>query len=283
MFDSIRRSWDLGRASWRVLRNHPTLMLFTVAGFFLTALAAGIVIGGSFAPFSDAWVPQDDDRTNPATIAVAAVVGFFATFVTIYFNTGLTGSVLKIAEGEQVSFQDGIDLANSRLGVIFQWTVISVTVGLILRALRERGGVAGTIASALGNIAWGVATFFVIPVLVTKNIGPIDAIKESSSLLRRTWGEQVIGETGVGLFALLITLPLSIIAITGIIVAVMSESLAAMVVGIGIGGVILVLVAAFASTLTTVYRAVLYRWATEHRSIEGFNDAELATAFRTKS
>ncbi len=213
MFRSFRRSWELGRASWTVLRNNPTLLLFTLFGFILAAVATGFVVGGAFALFSDDWIPRNSSDYNPATLAVAVLVGFFATFITIYFNTGLTASVMKISEGHQVSVKEGVALANARLGVILQWTLISLTIGILLRALRERAGIAGSLISMLGNIAWGLATFFVVPVLATRQIGPIDAIRESSGLIRRTWGEQVIGESGVGLFALLVTAPLSIAAV----------------------------------------------------------------------
>src|SRR5690606_11214815 len=82
------------------------------------------------------------------------------------------------------------------------------TVGLILRFLQERGGIIGNVVSWLGGIAWNLATFLVIPVLVAHDIGPWEAIQTSASLLKRTWGEQITGNWSVGgvffLFYLLI-------------------------------------------------------------------------------
>ena len=283
MFSSIRRSWDLGRASWRVLREHPSLLVFTLIGFALAAVSAGIVIGGAFAVFSDGWIPDSYDDPNASSIVVAALVMFCATFFTIYFNTGLTASVLELAHNRPVSVGRGIALANARIGVILQWTAISVTVGLLMRALRERGGIAGTVVSMIGNFAWGLATFFVIPVLATKHIGPIDAIRQSAGLLRRTWGEQIVGEAGVGIFAIIISAPVWIVALLAIAFGAASGSTGALVAGIAVGGLLLVLVAAFVSTLSTVYRAVLYRWATEHQATADFSEAELSGAFRAKA
>ena len=37
------------------------------------------------------------------------------------------------------------------------------------------------------------------PVLVTRDIGPVDAVKESALLLKQTWGENLVGQGGVGL------------------------------------------------------------------------------------
>ena len=49
------------------------------------------------------------------------------------------------------------------------------------------------------GVAWTLATFLVVPVLVTRDVGPIDAVKESAGLLRETWGENLIGNVGLGL------------------------------------------------------------------------------------
>jgi hypothetical protein len=36
------------------------------------------------------------------------------------------------------------------------------------------------------------------PVLAVEEIGPIEAVKRSASLLKRTWGEQIAGNLGDG-------------------------------------------------------------------------------------
>ena len=43
-------------------------------------------------------------------------------------------------------------------------------------------------------------TFFVVPIIVSENIGPINAIKRSTSLFKQTWGDQVVANFGFGIF-----------------------------------------------------------------------------------
>ena len=50
----------------------------------------------------------------------------------------------------------------------------------------------------IGGLGWSLATFLVVPVLVAEGLGPIDAVRRSSQLLKRTWGEQIAGNVGVG-------------------------------------------------------------------------------------
>jgi uncharacterized membrane protein len=89
---------------------------------------------------------------------------------------------------------------------IFVWSLVAATVGLFLRALdqaAERAGplgriVVGILSAALGMM-WSIVTIFVVPAMVYKNIGPIDAIKDSVQTLKSTWGESLIRHYGLGL------------------------------------------------------------------------------------
>ena len=89
---------------------------------------------------------------------------------------------------------------------ILGYAAIAATVGVLLQALKNRDNnfLVRLIGSGLGA-AWTLATFLVVPVLVSRDIGPIDAFKESVGLLRRTWGENAIGNVGIGVAFGLIT------------------------------------------------------------------------------
>ena len=50
------------------------------------------------------------------------------------------------------------------------------------------------------GMAWGAATFFVVPVLVVEKVGPVDALKRSFAILKRTWGEMLTANFSIGLF-----------------------------------------------------------------------------------
>ena len=83
-------------------------------------------------------------------------------------------------------------IATSKMGTIAGYALIAATVGMILRAIQERVGFIGRIIVGLLGVGWTVATYLVVPVLVTRDVGPIDAVKESAGWLKKTWGENVI-------------------------------------------------------------------------------------------
>lgn len=284
MFDRLSRSWELGKSSWGMLTANPTLMAFPVIAA-IGMLISSVIIGGIGFTILAATTGIDNISIStdnaPGAVIVAAIL-FAATAITIYFNTALTGMVLRQIDGQPTSLSDGITLANSRLRPIFGWAAVSTTVGLILSILRDRAGWAGSIISFLGEMAWGLATFFVVPILATHNIGPIDAIKQSAGLFKRTWGEQVIGQFGIGLFAFIISIPALLLGVLFIGIGVASGNTVVLILMIALAVLAFGAVAAVSSTLSSIYRTVLYRWATTGDVAPGFNATSFNDAFAPK-
>ena len=136
------------------------------------------------------------------------------------------------------------------------------------------------LGSALGA-AWTLATFLVVPVLVSRDLGPIDALKESVSLLKRTWGENAVGQVGIGAAFGLIT---AAVALAGVGLAFLAAQVSmALAIAVGVVAVLAVLaVAIYQAALSGIYSATLYRYAVSHETPEAFRGADLAQAFLPK-
>ncbi len=120
-------------------------------------------------------------------------------FVIIFFNTALVGAAMARLDGRDPTVRSALKVAASRIGPIFGYAVISATVGVLLRAFAERLGFIGRLVVAGVGVAWTVATFLVVPILAAEGIGPLAAIAKSGALLRKSWGENLIGNTGIAL------------------------------------------------------------------------------------
>jgi hypothetical protein len=101
--------------------------------------------------------------------------------------------------GEEVTLKKGIQFSVSRIGAIFSWAVVAATVGLILRAIQENSGILGKIITGIVGIVWSVATFFVVPIIAYENVGPIDAVKRSSQMVKEKWGESLTAGFSFGI------------------------------------------------------------------------------------
>jgi hypothetical protein len=155
-------------------------------------------------------------------------------------------------------------------------------VGVVLQVIRSKSNAVGDLAAGVLGIAWGVATFLVVPVLVAEDVGPTEAIKRSGSLLKRTWGEQVVGNVSLGLIGLLASLAVAGIGalLIGIAASVGSN--------VAIGGaitVVIILVAIVAvifSALNAIYKAAVYEYAADGLASGAFGQDALSHAFRQK-
>ena len=193
------RSWQLVKLCWGVLGQDKELVVFPiVSSIAVVIVTATFIVPGIFTGYWDAF--GGEDGNIPVSAWLLLILFYLVQyFVIIFFNAALVSAALVRLKGGDPTLGDGLRGAWSHIGAILGWAAIAATVGLLLNLLRERGGIGGAILAALGGFAWNVITFLVVPVLVVEGVGPVGAIKRSATLLKKTWGEQIIGNAGIGL------------------------------------------------------------------------------------
>jgi len=275
--DRIRRSWALAKASWSVLRADRELLVFPFISFF--ALLVVLIL---FAvPLAVVGIGNlEKGELRPAGIVLVFALYVVGYTVAFFFNTALVGAAMIRLNGGDPTVNDGMRIAMSRLPAIIGYALIAATVGMILRWISERAGFLGAIVAGVLGFAWGIATFLVVPVLVVENIGPIDAVKRSGGLLRKTWGEQLLGGFGLGLVFGLIMIGVALLGGL-VIVALAAVSTSLLVVGIVALTLALGAVALIASALGGIYTAAVYRYATTGEA-GNFGTEAMQAAFRNK-
>ena len=208
MFERIGRGWGIAKASWAVIKLHPKLLLLPVfSGIAFVALMAAIGLS-VFAGSKSDYVRHLMETQQPDPIVYVALFAFYfaCTFIIVFFNAALIFCALQSFAGKEPSLRAGLATAAGRLPQILAWTFVAATIGLILNALqsflKDKLGFIGALLGGLAETAWAVVTYFVVPVVVVDGVGPIEAVKRSSAILRRTWGEAIGGEGGLGLISL---------------------------------------------------------------------------------
>jgi hypothetical protein len=153
---------------------------------------------------------------------------------------------------------------------------------MILRAISERAGFIGRIVVGLIGFAWSVATYLVVPVLAAEGVGPIEAIKRSASYLRKTWGEQIVGNLGIGTAFGLLTLG-TVLSGGLLFVGAAATGSVALMVAVGVMTLLaLIALALIGSALGGVYAAAVYRYAADGQTGTYFSAALVRDAFRQK-
>ncbi|MGZ5112296.1 MAG: DUF6159 family protein [Usitatibacter sp.] len=283
MFARLSRSWGLVKASASVLNQDKELLLFP-----LISLAALVVVLACFAlpviglGALDGLSHGSDKRVSAGLYVVGFLFYFSQYFVIFFFNSALVGAAMIRLDGGNPTFGDGMRVATSKIGVIAGYAFIAATVGMILRAIQERVGFIGKIIVGLLGVGWTIATYLVVPVLVARDVGPIDAVKESAALLKKTWGENVIGQAGLGIAFGFIFIGVVLCGILLIGVAAVTHSVFLIIVAVVITVLAIGVTALVQSALAGIYAAALYRYATTGEGTAGFDSNAMQAAFAPK-
>jgi len=279
MFARFGRSIELAKASLGVLRSDKELLLFPLISFLVI-----VVVTLTFAvPFmlSGGISDATEGKVNILSYVLLFLFYVVSYAVGFFFNTALVGAALIRLDGGDPTVRDGFRIAFSRLPQIVGYAIIAATVGMILRWISERAGFLGVIVASVIGFAWNVATFLVVPVLAVEGVGPIEAIKRSGGLLRKTWGEQIIGNVGIGLlFGLLMFV---VLIIGGLLIVVAAQaSMALAMAAVVIVMLALGIVGLVGSAVAGIYVASLYRYATKGDGGTTFSPEDLSGAFRRR-
>ncbi len=280
MFERLSRSWQLVKASGAVLKQDKELLLFPLISSLSTLLVLACfavpVIGlGAL----DGLTGRGDGVISTAAYLVAFLFYLSQYFVIFFFNAALVGAAMIRLDGGNPTLGDGLRIATGKAGSILGYAFIAATVGMILRAIQERVGFLGKIIVGILGTGWTLATYMVVPVLVTRDVGPVDAVKESAMLLKKTWGENIAGQAGLGLAFGLIQFGIIIGGIVLVVAAGMTQNMPLTILTAALVVVAVLVTALIHAALAGIYSAALYRYASGGEDTAGFNTAVLRQAF----
>ncbi len=265
------------RASWDLLKQDRELLLLPFVGAIATAVVAVVL----FVPgYGIGWLVGGGQDNQVAYWVGLALGTYGATVVAIFFQAALVVGANQRAEGQDPTRASALGGAWERRRQIFSWAVLSTTVGLALRAAQEKLGSVGAVVSLLGGMAWGIATFLVVPVLVAEDVSPIDAVKRSSSVLRARWGTNLRTAGRLGLGAVLLSVPAILLVVVGAVLVVFNAALGFGLIVVGI--LAMIVVVTLFSAVSAYARALIYRYAMGLPT-PGIDTAVLAGALRTKA
>ncbi|MFW5714156.1 MAG: DUF6159 family protein [Brevefilum sp.] len=265
--ERIKRSWKLAQASLDVLKQDKELLVFPlISGIVMIFVTLTFLIPTLMGNIFDRII----NTGFPVFGYVVLFLFYLVQYFVVYFNsTALVGAAMIRLRGGDPTVKDGFRIALSRILPIAGWALVSATVGLLLNMLSrnkdKKGGRARSIISSLLGAAWNVVTFLVVPVIAVEGVGPIEAIKRSWNLLKRSWGEQIAGTLSIGLvFALIGILGGLLLAGAGIGLSILLESILP---GILFGALLIIFILALSllsSTLNGIFTASVYAYAAEH-------------------
>ena len=237
--------------------------LIVILSFFLPLLVSGALLG----------------MTQAGPVAYYGLLFLFyvaSYFVVIFFNTALISCVSAKLNGKDMSIGEGLSNAAKHLPAIIGWAIVSATVGLVLHLLEERSGLVGQIVLSLIGGVWSLVTYFVVPVLVLEDKGVFGSVTESFSLIKKTWGESIVGSGGMAI----------VFVVIGVVVAIGAYALVLLgiplLAGIALFLLVVVILAVVYSAMQGIFVTALYTYAKTGSVPSAFHPDLIQNAFAPK-
>lgn len=268
----LRASFLLFKESWRFLRADKELLLVPILSLFFSLILFGLwttiisVLGG----------PVTDFMQDEVAMQTSEYIYLFGIYVTAAFSLALAQAitvhiVYVRAHGGNASLGDGIARAFANLGSLFIWSIITSTVGMILRTISERSALIGKLATSLLGAAWAILTFFVIPIMVLDKKNAFAAIPTSTQLFKKTWGETLVANVTLGLIFMVAHLVVLASFIGLLIYAGSTLNSILLIMSIVGVAVWLILATVIHSALEGILKTLLYIYAAENVVPSNFN------------
>ncbi len=273
------RTFSLLRASWDILKADKEMLVFPVLSLLVTIFFYLIVYMLAFGSVSSLSNLRYAQSSHHIEYYIVLFLIYFCNYViVVFFNSAVVACAYVRMNGKNPTVSFGFRAAWSRIHLIIRWSLFAATIGLLLAMVEERIGKIGRLITGLFEIGWALASFLVIPIFVVEKKGPMEALKDSSKLLKKTWGENLISGVGFGLVSLVLVVP-------AVIIMILITSMAGP--GFGIPMIItmvfyFVVVSMIISVLKTIFQVALYQYARTSKVPEGFDETDLLGAIDSK-
>ncbi len=283
-----QRSWSTYKASLRIVRSDVRLVVLPAVSMLslITTTAAFLFGVWQVHPFinyndgtqqifgSDAQQATDSWSFTPASAAVAFFGLWVVTAIGMYFNAALIWAANERIEGRRPSVGSALRNVSRYAGPIGLWALFSCTISFALRQATSRVGFLGRIVVSFVGVAWSLATFFVLPILIIEGVSVNDAFTKSKSLIRKTWGEQLIG----GFAGSVVFMPaFFLLGLCSVGLLTLNIWLGLVFFAVGLLSLISV-----DQAVSVIYSLVLYRFTQTGMAPAGFDQSAIEGAFVKK-
>lgn len=271
MFENFKAGWRLGRATRKLIMKDKKLFVYPL-------ISGGIGIALFVALLASFLVAVN-------TSVGVWIVALVAYYILVYFFSTYTIMAMLIAfrsygKGKEISIREAFSQTRAYWKQILEWAIFEAIVTMIIRAIEQRfGGIAGAIIGVTAGLAMAAATFFAVPVILDKKVGPISAIRESVSFIFHNFGKTFGGMAYADLY--IVALGLLGIAVMMAGAGVSTVSGIAGIAVAAVGFVILVFSMLFGYVISNTVRLIIYDYMANQAELpEGWDRSLIEDAVK---
>ena len=273
MFDSIQRGFGFLGQAVDLARKDADLLKPSVCGL----LASVVVAAAGAVPIIAVAVLAGDSPFGNTLLYVLGALVIFAQYATAYVFSGMTAYLIY---GYLTAGDGRMDhawaIVRRDVWDILSLAAASTVVKLIENALRGRRGrrnpLGGMVAGVLATV-WTTATYFVLPAMVIEDLNLGQALKRATYIVKNNFLLVAVTEIGVGAVVGLVSFVLVLAAIAvGVGLFTLLSGLSIVVAAgaaVLVAGLLIAVITAFSSYVTTAYHTCLFLWAREAEQAVG--------------
>lgn len=273
----MRASWMLFKETWRFLKADKELLALPVLSLVLNLVLFGILVAAFILVYGTSGLAF----TEEGALSITQYAFIFGCYVVGAFSLALgqasvAHTVFTRAHGQDATLGQSLKVAFAHWQSLFIWSLITSTVGIILRVISDRSQIVGKIVAALLGAAWSVLTYFVVPAMVIDKKDAFSSMKTSGEVFRRTWGEMLISNISLTLIFVIMHV-LGLLAVVGLsIYGTMINATPLIVIGIILYLVWFIGVVLVSSVMGSILKTLLYIYASETSRPTNFNEELLS-------
>ncbi|MEK6908974.1 MAG: DUF6159 family protein [Nanoarchaeota archaeon] len=259
----ISTGWKIVKQSFQVIKHDKEILIYPILAGISILLVIGILGILSILGIVGASIISPDLSYISLFFFFGAIL-VVSYFISTFFQAAIVTSATIRFSGKNPTLADGLRAPSKRILSLLAWGAISALVGTILSAIKRSSSnrsqgitIASEIGTSLLGTAWKLITFFVIPIILFEKQGPIQSIKRSSTLFKKTWGENVTAQFSIAAILFLIILPFILL----IILAILSGSQAFIITSIILLTISIIIVNILSISVNGILRAALYHYA----------------------
>lgn len=216
-FSKFKKGLSLSLKSIKFTWQHKKLIFFPCMTVLLIASSVGIyelvyyqLYGEHISSFllKEEQSPEKEGSTKNPTekgelLQFYLVITLVSIFALAFFNVALSYAASQAFVERPVDISKSLSHSIKKLPTILVWTFAAFLVHILLKMMQNKKGEGiGHIGVFLiqlvgvaADIAWGLATFLVIPVIAHENVGAFKSIRTSAHLFRKTFVENIFGSS----------------------------------------------------------------------------------------
>jgi Family of unknown function (DUF6159) len=287
MFASIRRGFGfLGQAASMAAKDMDLLK-----PSFYALIAGGIITLLSAVPFLGILILLGNQDIGKILLFICGAVMIFLQYAVTYVFAGMTVKLVNdyLTEGDGRMDKAWATVRRDFFDILTLAAVSAVMriIENLARGRRGRRNLLGEVLAGILNAVWTVATYFVLPAMILEDLNLGQALKRATQIIKNNLMLVAVTEVGVGgvVGFLGFLLVLAAIALGGgvlyLVGSLANWSAAGILIGGGaavlLAGIIIAVVTALSSYVTTAYHTCLFIWAreVEQARAQGLTDASV--------